>query len=113
MVDSCTVARADIDPDAETVNPVTGMLEGATMVEVFSGPCLFQSQKSSEGDSASRSMLEVLLPHDADIETGDVLTVTSSTLGGFSGRSFVLESGPRDSLRVLQRWHCEIAEEVR
>lgn len=114
LVDCCSISREDTDPDDETINAATGALEGSTAEVVEAEvPCLFSTEPSNETESASRSRLLAAFPLDADVQVGDVATVLTSTIAELVGRKLVLAAGPRHSLRVVQRWWCELAEEVR
>jgi hypothetical protein len=107
MVDTCTITRPDgvtvTDPDTGEVTEVGS--------EVYAGKCKVQSKDSatSSPDAGGHSFVvvsrQVHIPANAaDVQDGDVVTITSSLLNAFTvGKMYRVEGFTPDSFETAAR----------
>ena len=106
MVDACTVSR----PGEPVTDPDTGDVT-ADEVLVYSGKCKVQSKDSSVAtpDAALASYVivsrQVHIPANAaDVQDGDVVTITASRLNAFTvGKQYRVEGFTPDTFDTAAR----------
>lgn len=91
LPDTCEITSADIDP---SFDPVTGDYTPDPASVIYTGACRVRGRGTDEQPVDSGDRHQVLgdytatLPHTADVQVDQYLTVTASTDTGMIGRAF-------------------------
>lgn len=111
MTDECVITRATGEYE---MNPDTGINE-PVVEQVYIGQCRLQSAPETgrnieSGDhSYAAEYPRLIIPHDAEVRTGDEATITSTdteTIG--AGSRMRLIDVNRGTHRTSQRWNVEV-----
>ena len=111
MLDACTITR----PGEPTTDPDTGDVTN-TATEVYTGKCKVQSKDSAtsnpEAGGATFTVVsrQVHIPaNSADVQDGDVVTITASLLNAFTvGKQYRVEGFEPDSMDTAFRMPVKI-----
>lgn len=113
MVDECTVTRPGEHTATPDLDPDTGMpLTTPDAPEVYAGPCTvadpssaLQGHRTVNDEAGVPNQRILRVPHRADLQPGDLVTVTASLVSpGLVGSTFIVAGEEERTYATYRRY---------